>query len=55
MPGCTPYVDSEADAARLLDDVRSYLDFFFGELGGRTATPLQLKAEFEDPVAADVA
>lgn len=54
MPGCTPYVHSEADAARLLDDVRSYLEFFFGELDGRSVTPLDLKAELEDPAAVDV-
>ncbi len=50
-PGCTSYVSNENDVARFLDDIRSYFEFFFGELGGRSATPLEVKAELESPVA----
>lgn len=52
MPACTPYTQSEGDVARLLDDVRAYLEFFFGQLGGRAATPLDVKARLANPVAA---
>ncbi|MDX5368805.1 MAG: polysaccharide deacetylase family protein [Alphaproteobacteria bacterium] len=42
VPGLTPYVRSEADRDRLLDWLDAFLDFFTGELGGVTATPLDI-------------
>jgi hypothetical protein len=41
-PGCTPYVHSEADLAEFLDRCRRYFDYFLGELGGVSRTPLEL-------------
>jgi hypothetical protein len=43
-PGCTPYVGGEADLTAFLDKFERYFDFFFGEIGGRGATPLAIKA-----------
>jgi len=43
-PGCTPYVRSEAELGRFLDRFERYFDFFFGELGGRAATPTEVRA-----------
>jgi hypothetical protein len=40
-PGCTPYVRSTADRDKFLDACRRYFDFFLGELGGVTRTPLE--------------
>ena len=40
-PGCTPYVRSTADRDKFLDACRRYFDFFLGELGGVTWTPLE--------------
>jgi hypothetical protein len=44
LPGCTPYVRTEADLALLLDACRRYFDFFLGELGGRNVTAGELHA-----------
>lgn len=43
-PGNTPYVRSESELARFLDRFEQFFDFFFGEIGGRAATPLEIKA-----------
>lgn len=43
-PGCTPYVRNEAELAAFLDRFERYFDFFFGELGGRAATPGEIRA-----------
>ena len=43
VPGCTPYVGSEAELTDFLDSFRRYFDYFFGELGGVTMTPLELR------------
>jgi len=43
-PGNTPYVRSEADLRAFLRRIEEYLDFFMGELGGRAATPFEIKA-----------
>jgi hypothetical protein len=43
-PGNTPYVRSEADLRAFLRRIEQYLDFFTGELGGRAATPFEIKA-----------
>jgi hypothetical protein len=42
-PGNTPYVRSEADLRAFLRRIEQYLDFFMGELGGRAATPFEIK------------
>lgn len=42
-PGCTPYVQNETDLRNFLDRIERYFDFFFGELGGRTATPEEIR------------
>jgi hypothetical protein len=42
-PGNTPYVRSEADLRGFLRRIEQYLDFFMGELGGRPATPFEIK------------
>jgi len=38
MPGCTPYVGSDADLRRFLDTCDRYLDFFTRELNGTAPT-----------------
>ena len=43
VPGCTPYVGSESELEGFLDCFRRYFDFFFGELGGVTMTPVELR------------
>lgn len=43
-PGNTPYVRSEAELRAFLRRIEQYLDFFMGELGGRPATPFEIKA-----------
>jgi hypothetical protein len=43
-PGNTPYVRSEADLRAFLRRIEEYLDFFMGDLGGRAATPFEIKA-----------
>lgn len=48
-PGNTPYVRSEKGLKDFLDVFERYFDFFFGEIGGRAATP----AEIRSLVAAD--
>lgn len=42
-PGNTPYVRSEADLSAFLRRIEQYLEFFMGELGGRAATPFEIK------------
>jgi hypothetical protein len=44
-PGCTPYVRTREDRERFLATLEGYLDFFFAEMGGRAATPLQIRDE----------
>ena len=43
-PGHTPYVRSQADLGKFLQSIEQYFEFFFGELGGRTTTPLAFRA-----------
>ena len=43
-PGHTPYVRSQADLGRFLQTIEQYFEFFFGELAGRTTTPLAFRA-----------
>lgn len=41
--GCTPYVRTEADRVRFVDECRAYFDYFFQDLGGVTMSSLELK------------
>src|SRR5437588_2317437 len=43
-PGNTPYVRTEADLRGFLRRIEQYLEFFTGEVGGRAATPFEVKA-----------
>ncbi|MBV8937331.1 MAG: polysaccharide deacetylase family protein [Alphaproteobacteria bacterium] len=43
-PGNTPYVRSEADLHAFLERIERYLRFFIEEVGGRAATPFEVKA-----------
>jgi hypothetical protein len=47
-PGHTPYVPDRAALERFLTKCQRYLDFFFGEVGGETRTPLEVKALLEN-------
>lgn len=42
MPGCTPYVRDERDLELFLTNCRRFYEFFLGELGGESLTPLEL-------------
>jgi len=37
-------VQNEADLRRFLRRIEQYLEFFAGEIGGRAATPFEVKA-----------
>lgn len=47
MPGGTPYVRSAAERDAFLARIEQFLDYFFGPVGGRPATPLDLLAMAE--------
>lgn len=47
-PGNTPYVRDAADLGRFLEAVERYLDYFIGDLGGRTTTPSALYRELSE-------
>lgn len=47
-PGNTPYVRTTADLAAFLRWIEDYLAFFFGEVGGRPATPSQVRSRALD-------
>jgi hypothetical protein len=42
-PGNTPYVRSQADLCVFLQRIEQYLKFFMEEVGGRAATPFEVK------------
>lgn len=44
VPGCTDYVRTDAELADFLDRCKRYYDYFLGELGGRSMTPVELRA-----------
>lgn len=46
LPGSTPYVRTEEDAAKFIKTIDDYLSFFLGELRGEGKTPLQLLEHF---------
>ncbi len=41
-PGCTSYTHTPAAVDEFLENIRKYLEFFLGELGGRVMTPRQV-------------
>ena len=43
-PGNTPYVRDDAELRAFLRRIEEYLGFFLGEVGGRPATPFEVKA-----------
>ena len=43
VPGHTPYVRTPHDLRQFLDRMRYVLDYFFGELGGRPTTPVEVR------------
>lgn len=47
LPGCTPYVRTDADLDRFLGRFESYFEFFFGDLGGVPATPHEIRARLD--------
>jgi hypothetical protein len=47
-PGCTPYVRTVADREAMFKVIRSYFDYFLGDLGGISMTPLELKKYLEN-------
>ena len=42
-PGCTPYVQNERQLADFLDCMERYFDYFMGDIGGRPATPYEIR------------
>lgn len=44
-PGNTPYVRNPADLRAILRRIERYLEFFMNEVGGRSATPFEIKAQ----------
>ena len=52
-PGMTPHVRTQADLERLLNRFRTFFEFFFGELGGKPTTPLELKNRLSKASAND--
>jgi hypothetical protein len=52
VPGCTPYVRDAADLKAFLARIDSFLNFFFGELGGEATDPLALRSLLVAPDAA---
>jgi hypothetical protein len=43
VPGNTPYVRDESDLRAFVQRIEQYLEFFVGNLGGRPATPFEVK------------
>jgi hypothetical protein len=44
-PGNTPYVRNSAELRSFLRRIEQYLEFFMGEIGGRPATPFEVKEQ----------
>ncbi len=51
QPGCTPYVRDAHELRTFLDNCRDYFTFFLKELNGVARTPLQIRADLEQPCA----
>jgi hypothetical protein len=47
-PGCTPYVRDASERAEFLGRLRAYLEYFLGELGGESLTPLELRRRLRE-------
>ena len=43
LPGSTPYVATQQELGHFLDWIEGFLDFFMGEIGGRVATPYEIR------------
>ena len=43
VPGNTPYVRSEGELTAFLDTCRRYFEYFMGDIGGRPATPWEIR------------
>jgi hypothetical protein len=53
LPGCTPYVRDQSERADFLARLRGYLEFFMGELGGESLSPVELRERVRrEPAAA---
>lgn len=44
LPGSTPHVRSRGDLDRMIGTIEEYLNFFIGEVGGTTMTPVEFRA-----------
>ena len=51
-PGCTPYVRDAAERRQFLERLRAYLEYFLGELGGESLTPLELRRRLREGTGA---
>jgi len=49
LPGCTPYVNNLAERAEFLARLRGYIEFFLGEVGGESISPLELRKRLLAP------
>jgi hypothetical protein len=54
LPGNTQYVRSEPELSSFLRTIERYLQYFFGELGGISMTPSELRATLLQAAAAPV-
>lgn len=43
LPGCTPYVRTQADLDRMIHTIEEFLYFFIDQLGGRAMTPSEFR------------
>ena len=46
--GCTPYVRDKQDLDTFLNRIEDFFAYFFGQLGGIPATPMELRKEIRD-------
>ena len=51
VPGCTSYVRDERELEAFLDRCRKFYDFFLGDLGGRSMTPIELRRSLIETAA----
>ncbi|HTF90692.1 MAG TPA: polysaccharide deacetylase family protein [Planctomycetota bacterium] len=51
LPGCTPYVKNLAEREQFLARLRGYIEFFLGELGGESISPIELRRRLLPPTA----
>ena len=46
--GCTPYVRDKQNLDTFLNRIEDFFAYFFGQLGGIPATPMELRKEIRD-------